>query len=186
MNLSNQLSIFRIVVVPFFILSIAYYSPARPALKVVALGIFLLAVITDAVDGHFARLRREKTVLGTFLDPLADKLILTSAFVCLLIFKNITPLYRLPFWFLLLVISRDAIIVAGSLLIHIIRGKLEIRPRLLGKMTTFSQVSCVIAFLLQVKYLTPGIMYVTAVLTLLSGIDYIHVGSRCFNGDVAS
>jgi CDP-diacylglycerol--glycerol-3-phosphate 3-phosphatidyltransferase len=181
MNLSNKISIFRIILIPFFILSAAAYTPQNPGLKFIALGIFLLAVISDATDGYIARIRKQKTVLGTFLDPLADKLILTSAFVCLLIFKNITPVYKLPFWFLLLIISRDVIIVLGSLLIHMIRGNLKISPRLLGKITTFFQMLSVIMFMLQVPAVTPWVMYITAILTVASGIDYIRIGSRYFN-----
>jgi len=81
MNIPNQLTILRILLVPALIISIIYYSPEKEYLRLVAFSIFVFGCITDAVDGYIARKFNQKTKLGTLLDPLADKLIVLSAFI---------------------------------------------------------------------------------------------------------
>ena len=83
MNFANKISTFRILSVPFFIASLIYYSAERSYLRFIALGIFILGVISDAVDGYIARKSKEYSKAGLVLDPLGDKLLLMSAFICL-------------------------------------------------------------------------------------------------------
>ncbi len=180
LNLANRLSIFRILLIPLFIASIMYYTPEKDFLRAFAVGIFILAVLSDALDGYIARMRGERTTLGTFLDPLADKLLLITAFICLSVVKTMPPEFKLAPWIVIIVISRDAIIVLGSAIIYIANnGRLIVAPTILGKITTFLQMMTVPALLLQLR-IFPLVMYVMAFFTVLSGLDYIRVGSRMF------
>ncbi|MBM3252820.1 MAG: CDP-diacylglycerol--glycerol-3-phosphate 3-phosphatidyltransferase [Candidatus Omnitrophica bacterium] len=181
MNLANKLSILRILLVPFFIASLVYYSPQQEVLRFVALSIFTVAVLTDAVDGYIARIKNIKTKLGTFLDPIADKLLLISAFICLSVIGNMPKELRLPAWVPIIVVSRDAIIIFGSLLIYIVAGSLKVMPSLLGKLTTFFQMLTIIAMLLQFKF-SFILWNIAIIFTVLSGIGYIIRGSKLFNG----
>lgn len=83
MNIANKISTFRILCVPFFIASLIYYTPQREYLRFVALGIFVLGVVSDAVDGYIARKSKQISKAGLVLDPLGDKLLLMSAFIFL-------------------------------------------------------------------------------------------------------
>ena len=181
LNLANKLSIFRILLIPPFIATIMYYAPERDFLRILAIAIFLLAIFTDALDGYLARIKRQRTQLGTFLDPLADKLLLITAFICLSIVKTLPPQFKLAPWIVITVISRDAIIVLGSAIIFMASGKLNVSPTMLGKITTSLQMGTVLAVLLQLKIFSP-IMYTMIFFTVLSGLDYIRIGSRLFNG----
>ncbi len=180
MNLANWISIFRIMLIPVFIGTVAYYGPERDYLRFAALLVFLIAVISDAVDGYIARTRRLKTTLGSFLDPLADKLLLTSSFITLTLAANLPLRYRLPLWVPIVIISRDIILVLGSLLIHVITGKLRIRPSWLGKATTFFQMLTIIVLLLQMPF-SVLVWTVAVFFTIVSGFDYIIRGSRLLN-----
>ena len=108
MNIANKISTFRILSVPFFVASILYYSPERSFLRLVALLIFIMAAASDAIDGYVARKSNQHSRAGIVLDPLGDKLLLMSAFICLTVNNNL-PL-KFPLWVTLIVISRDVII----------------------------------------------------------------------------
>lgn len=169
MNLPNVITLMRILVIPFFVMLLVYGMAGW------ALVVFVLTAITDAVDGYIARSLMLRTPLGTALDPLADKLLLTVAFVTL------TYLKILPAWLAILVVSRDVIIVFGSLLLHLITGGLRIKPTSMGKATTTTQVLTV-SFGLLVNLTGWGgwvlwaFAWVTAALTGLSGLQYIYRG----------
>lgn len=165
MNLANKISIGRIILIPFFIAAIVYSRTD------IALIFFASAIISDGIDGFIARTRNQKTKFGTIIDPLADKMLLTSAFICLAIIKNI------PAYVPIIVISRDAIIVLGSVMIHIITGDLKVSPSAVGKVTTFFQMMTIVSVLAQSQY-APVVWNVTIALTVISGIDYIMKGSR--------
>lgn len=177
MNLANKISIGRILLIPFFVAAILYYRPESDYLRFVALTIFTLGVISDAVDGYLARNRGQRSKLGVYLDPIADKLLLITAFICLSMVNSFPAELRLPPWVPLIVISRDIIIVLGSVIIHLITQKLEIIPSKLGKATTVFQMMTIICVLLQLPY--SFIVWDVAVLfTILSGMGYIRRGSR--------
>ncbi|MBI4974721.1 MAG: CDP-alcohol phosphatidyltransferase family protein [Candidatus Omnitrophica bacterium] len=171
MNLANKISITRIILIPLFITSIVYSRMD------IALFFFAAAIISDGVDGFIARTQNQKTKLGTILDPLADKFLLVSAFICLSIVKNIPSGLSLPPYVPIIVISRDAIIVLGSVMIHVITGDVKVTPSILGKITTFFQMMTITSVLLQFKY-SYAVWNSAAVLTVISGIDYIIKGSR--------
>jgi len=156
MNFANKITIFRILAVPFFIASVLYYTPERDVLRYVSLGIFLLAIISDVVDGHIARTRRQRTKGGAILDPVADKILLISAFICLFLKDSFPQGIKFPLWIILFVISRDVIILLGSMIIYIVHGDLEIVPTKWGKLTTFFQTLSIIGILLQWQFSFTG------------------------------
>lgn len=136
MNFANKISTFRILSVPFFIASLVYYSPSRDYLRFVALFIFVLGVISDAVDGYIARKSKQQSKAGLILDPLGDKLLLMSAFVCLYMVNEFPAQIKFPLWVTLVVISRDLIILLGATLIYVIKQNVEVFPTKWGKFTT--------------------------------------------------
>ncbi len=180
MNLANKISILRILLVPFFIWAIVYYSPEHDYLRFIALGIFGLAVLSDAMDGYLARVLKQRTALGTFLDPLADKLLLITAFISLSVVNSLPASLRLPPWVPIIVVSRDVIILLGAMVIFLVSGGIEISPSPLGKVTTFFQMATIISVLLQYPH-SNYIWTSAVVLTILSAIDYVIRGARLLN-----
>ncbi len=174
MNLANKISIGRVILIPLFIGSVIY---GRMDL---ALGIFILAIISDAVDGYIARTQNQKTKLGTLLDPVADKLLIVSAFICLSIFRNAARGATFPPYVPIIVISRDAIIILGSIVVYLITGDLRIKPSIAGKVTTFFQMITIVSVLVHFRY-SHIIWNITVALTIVSGVDYILRSSRLLN-----
>ncbi len=180
LTFANKITICRIVLVPFFIAAILYYSPQKDYLRYVALGIFLFAVISDVIDGYIARTRHQKTKAGAILDPLADKILLMSAFICLYKIGDFFPDIRLPMWLVVAVISRDVILLLGSMIMCLVHIELVINPTRLGKTTTFFQIICVLGVLLQWPF-SLGLWVITLIFTLVSGVDYIRKGIKILN-----
>ena len=174
MNLANRITITRIILTPLFIAAVVYGRMN------IALILFAAAVISDGLDGFVARSMHQQTSVGTILDPLADKILLISAFICLTIIKSIPEGLRLPPYVPIIVISRDAIIVLGSILIHVIKGGVKIAPSFWGKFTTFFQMMTIVSILVQFKY-SNYIWNTAAILTVISGIDYMLKGSQTLN-----
>lgn len=175
MNFANKVSIFRVISIPFFLGVVLYYDPQRDILRFAALGIFLLAVVSDFIDGYIARVKKQKTKFGSIVDPLADKLLLVTSFIALYSKNNLYPGLFFPLWVVLVVISRDMIILLGAVIIYIMKQDLNVVPSNLGKFTTFFQMMTVVSFLLRLNFVT--IMWNIAVFfTILSGIDYIRKG----------
>lgn len=180
LNFANRITIFRILAVPFFIASVLYYSPQRDYLRFVSLGIFLLAIISDAFDGYIARTQKQETTVGLILDPLADKLLLISAFICLYAVDGFPTGIRFPLWVVLVVISRDIIILLGSMLIYLFHGNMQISPSRWGKLTTFFQTLSVVGILAQFEF-SYVIWYLMVLFTAISGFGYIRKGVRILN-----
>jgi len=177
-NLPNILTLLRILLVPLFVYALIYGHSRW------ALGVFVVAGLTDALDGAIARMCNQQTTLGRYLDPLADKLLLTSAFVSLAV------LARIPFWVLLIVVSRDVIILVGTVVMHITQGAYDITPSLLGKVTTFFQLAFIVCALLLLVGVDVGAWFEAALvmvvgLTVLSGLHYVFRGIRRMNGEPA-
>jgi len=177
MNFANKISTFRILTVPFFIASLIYYSPQRDYLRFVALGIFCLAVISDAVDGYIARSSKLKSEAGLVLDPLGDKLLLVSAFICLYLIDEFPMGVRFPLWVTLIVVSRDALILLGAVVVYMVKQNIDISPTRWGKLTTTFQMSSVIAVLLQGSF-SYILWWIAVFFTVISGIDYIMRGFK--------
>ena len=174
MGLANWLTIARILLVPVFVTLLVYES------VVLALGTFVVAGVTDTLDGYIARTRNMKTRLGAFLDPLADKLLLTASFVTLTYkFPRV-----LPFWLTATVLSRDALLVLVVALIMLTGGQVRPAPTRLGKISTAFQMVTVGAALLvatgadAIASFVLGLGGATAVLTVASGLQYLVRGPR--------
>ena len=180
MNLANKITIFRILLIPFFIASILYYKETVPYLRFVPMAIFAIASFTDAIDGGIARSRTQVTDLGIVLDPLADKMLIASAFISLSTVKTIPEDLRIPAWIVLAVISRDIIIILGLSIIYILKGEIKIKPSWLGKATTFFQMFAILVILATFRY-NKYFIYPAVCLTIFSAIDYIWRGSRQLN-----
>jgi cardiolipin synthase (CMP-forming) len=169
LNIPNTLTIARILIIPVFITSIIYkrydYS----------LYLFIIAALTDLFDGLFARLKNQKTALGTFLDPLADKFLLVTVFIILTVYGWI------PKWLTITVISRDIIIVTGWLLLYLIAGVSKVEPSLLGKTTIWIQSMIIAYILFDINFpclpdIPFSVFLITAGITILSGLHYIYKG----------
>lgn len=180
LTLANKVTVGRIVIVPLFIATVLNYSPERDYLRWVSLALFLMATISDVIDGYIARRFYQKTTAGAILDPLADKLLLISAFLCLYIVGVYFPIFHFPIWFVVVIISRDVILLLGALIIQSMTGKLKIEPNRWGKGAAFFQTLCILGMILQwplSAYLWP----LTVVVTVVSGLIYIREGIRVLN-----
>jgi cardiolipin synthase len=169
LNLPNSLTLFRILITPLFIICLI-----KGAYQL-ALWIFVAAGVTDGLDGLLARLLNQKTALGAFLDPIADKLLLISAFVTLAVQGII------PAWVTVVVISRDVLICLGIVTLEISRVAYKIQPSMVSKCTTAAQLATILLLLISIQTsavahaLTP-VYSLTAVLTIASGLHYIYLG----------
>ena len=164
---ANQITILRLAFIPFFAILVVDQKYRG------ALAILTIAALTDVIDGIVARLLHQETPLGVALDPIADKLLMTTAFFTLA-FRE-----ALPWWLTIMVISRDAAIIITALLISLVAGYRPFRPSALGKASTVVQVLTVFAavsFQAHVPFVLRGLVrtlvYLAAALTLASGIHY--------------
>lgn len=177
LSLANKISIARILLVPCIVASLVYYHPQRDGLRFVALVLFVVGIASDAIDGFLARLQNQQTELGTLLDPIADKSLILSALISCSTIRGLPEWMRIPAWFNLVVISRDVLLVAGTIVLFLIKGRWSVRPSRLGKWTTFAQMLVVPAVLLHLPVKIP-LIAMAAVLTVCSGITYVRLGVR--------
>lgn len=173
---ANQLTILRMIFIPIFVILLVYNHLGW------AFAIFILAGITDGLDGLIARWLKQKTSLGAYLDPIADKLLLTTSFVVLSI-KGMGLPNLVPLWLTILVISRDVILVSSVLIIVISTGHRTFPPSVYGKATTCLQILTLVAVLyLNYRNITlPELQWLfvaTAAVTVYSGLDYIYRGKK--------
>jgi len=175
MNIANKISTFRILSVPFFIAALIYYGPKFEYLRYVALFIFILGVISDAVDGYIARKSKMQSKAGLILDPLGDKLLLMSAFISLTFLDNFEITF--PLWVMFIIISRDIIIILGTIVIYVVKQNIEVFPTRLGKLSTTFQMFAVIVVLLQLKA-SFVFWWIAIIFTIISGAGYIRRGFK--------
>ena len=181
MNLANQLTLLRILLVPVFIAALLYSSPEKPYLHTAAIIIYLAACITDGLDGYLARRMDEKTQLGSYIDPIADKLLLISGYLSLSLMPHLPKAMHIPAWVTLTVLFRDVVILTGAVVIFIATGTLKAKPLFVSKITTVVQMTALFFSLLGLSWEVRLSAYVLAsALTVLCGILYIRVGGRLF------
>ena len=165
-NVPNSLTLLRVLLVPVFVILMINDRSGE------ALVVFTIAALTDGLDGFMARMLNQKTTLGAYLDPVADKTLVTTAYVVL------TLKALVPSWLTVVVISRDVIIVAGFFILFLIKGRdIQVGPSGMSKVTTFFQLLTVFLVLLHTPYGTL-LFSVTAALTVVSGLDYILKGLK--------
>lgn len=188
-NIPNSLTLLRIALVPVFVMMVMQRKPLA------ALIVFFLAGLSDILDGMAARAWGQRTRLGTVLDPLADKLLLSTAFILLTV-RSLSPGCAIPLWLTAVVLGRDFIILAGATAIWRLRGSREFPPTVAGKISTVFQVATVFWIILcsyvHVSALgrsavltaltSPSVLAAlfgaTLLFTIVSGIQYILKGIR--------
>ncbi len=166
MNLPNKLTMFRVILIPFFIIFLLV--PITPYDKWIALAIFIIASLTDLLDGKIARKYNLITNFGKFMDPLADKLLVCSALICLI------ELNKIPSWMVIIIIARE-FIISGFRLVAADNG-VVIAASYWGKFkTTFQMIAVclLIADLAFLKWITQGVVWIAVILTIVSLMDYI-------------
>lgn len=179
LTVANQLTLLRLLLIPAFVLCIVYGRPGW------ALILFLTAGITDALDGLVARRANQKTSLGAWLDPAADKLLLVTTFVVLTL-PNLGLPNRLPLWLTILVISRDVAIVVTVAIVNLAIGPRTFRPSPLGKSATalFIVTGVVVLFFNYLGSPSPVVdvfVWASLAITLASSIDYVWRVTRIVN-----
>lgn len=175
MSIPNYLTLLRILLTPVFFIALISYGPGKEHLRLFALWIFVVASLTDALDGLLARFLKQRTALGQRLDPLADKILLLSGFIGLF-FVNALP-YRPPLWITITIIFRDVFLLVGFFSLNFMAVKLEVVPNRWGKLTTASQM-VLLCFILLEWPLAKPLAYLTAFFTIVSGVIYISKGLK--------
>ena len=178
MSFADKLSILRIILIPLFI-ALVIYSKYSPGCRYAGVVVFLVAVLSDFFDGLIARIKKEKSKIGQVIDPLADKLLLLTAFISLYLLK-----FNIPLWVVLIVVSRDLIILLGVAIIHFLKIEIPISPSIWGKLTTFFQMLTILSVLLDFlfpQFLLQLIWSLAVLFTLISGIGYIKRGIIALN-----
>jgi cardiolipin synthase len=173
LTVPNELTFLRLAFLPFFIIAIKYDR------YVVALGILILAGLSDALDGLVARSLNQKTALGAYLDPIADKLLLSSSYFVLALKEKIT------WWLTILVLGRDVLLLAACAVILITIGYRPFPPSIWGKAATFFEILLIVLVLLLAVWNQHSLLvarqicgYLVAALVVISGLHYSIVVSR--------
>jgi cardiolipin synthase (CMP-forming) len=187
MTTANKITVVRILMIPAFVTMAIYYGQSvqrgEPLewQRFAAIMIFILAAVSDGLDGYVARRYNQRSTLGVILDPIADKGLLLSGIITLSISNwSEDPDYgRFPAWFPVLIITRDAVILVGSAVLHLLNGKVEVRPSWTGKVATVLQMVAIAWVMLQLRFF-PLIYVVGAagLFTFVSGIIYVRNGVR--------
>ena len=163
-SLPNALSLFRILVTPFFL----YFSYTQQ--NFIALSLFVLAALSDWGDGFLARYLKQESILGELLDPLADKFLLVASFI------GFYFLGKIPLWVALVVVSRDIFLLLAGLIILMKKYDFRMKPARLSKFNTLLQILYIAAISLNSpEVLTDTLAYVACLTTVLSTILYVHV-----------
>ena len=168
MTIPNLITILRVLLVPIFVI---YIINDRTLGSLI---IFVIASVSDALDGFIAKVFHQKSDLGAYLDPLSDKILLVTAYITLAILKMI------PSWLAVLIISRDVIILLGVLVLYLNRHPVKVHPSLLSKSTTCLQIATILMVLsngyLNIEPLKIYAFWLTAGFTIASGLQYIRIG----------
>ena len=188
MTTANKITVVRIVMIPAFVTMAIYYGESikrgQPLewQRFAAITIFILAALSDGLDGYVARRYNQRSKLGIILDPIADKGLLLSGIITLSL-TNWSEMDadtgKFPVWFPVLVISRDAILLVGTLVLYLLNGKVHVKPHWTGKVATVLQMVAIGWVMLQL--LVIPLLYVVlaaGVFTLISGIIYVADGVR--------
>ncbi len=178
MNLPNKLTVLRVILIPFFVFFLLF-DPSNDVFKWIALGIFIVASLTDMLDGKIARKYNLITDFGKFMDPLADKLLVCSAMIGLI------ELSRIPAWIVIVIIARE-FVISGFRLIAADNGRV-IAASYWGKFKTTFQMIMVILMIANiqvpwVQILTQVIMWIALALTIISLIDYLIKNKDVMSG----
>jgi CDP-diacylglycerol--glycerol-3-phosphate 3-phosphatidyltransferase len=189
MTTANKITLVRIALIPIFVMMAIYYgeSVQRGApiewQRYTAIAIFLVAAISDGLDGYVARRYNQRSALGVILDPIADKGLLLSGVITLSISNwSVNPEYgKFPLWFPVLVITRDVVILVGTAVLSLLVGldHVRVKPSWTGKVATVLQMAAIAWVMLQLRFIP--LFYVVAaagLFTFISGVVYVTSGVR--------
>ena len=188
MTTANKITVVRILMIPAFVTMAIYYGESiqrgQPLewQRFVAIAIFLVAAVSDGLDGYVARHYNQRSSLGVVLDPVADKGLLLSGLITLSL-TNWSPAGpesgKFPVWFPVLVISRDAILLVGTLILYLLNGKVSVKAHWTGKIATVLQMFAIGWVMLQIHVIPLFYIVLAAgAFTLISGIVYVTDGVR--------
>ena len=169
MNLPNKLTTLRVIMIPFFVFFLLWQNGENRTFRMIALALFIIASLTDLLDGKIARKYNLVTNFGKFMDPLADKLLVCSALICLI------ELNALPAWMVIIIISRE-FIISGFRLIASDNG-VAIAASYWGKFKTTFQMVSVVLLILDIPalaFVTTICVWIALLLTIVSLVDYIY------------
>ena len=174
LNIPNTITAIRFVLTPVFVLFLIEGEFPYAFL------VFIGAAVTDGLDGLIARLLKQKTTLGSYLDPIADKLMLSSAYI------GLAAIGKIPVWLAVVVISRDVLITMGALVVTIFKGTFMMHPSVVSKITTVFQISTVILVLMAqftaIPLTLPYVLFwLTTIFTTVSGLHYVYYGLKILN-----
>lgn len=176
-NLPNILTLARILLLPFFAVTIIYREFE------IALLVFVLASVTDLLDGLIARIKRQVTYFGRILDPVADKFFLITSFVLMSAYGFA------PKWLTIIVISKDVIVLTGSIILYFVTQSLKIEPSFMGKVASAFQFILIGLILLYLNIddtirIHVSLFILVAVVTVIAGLDYIYKGLKTANAEI--
>lgn len=188
MTTANKITVVRILMIPAFVTMAIYYGESirrgQPLewQRFAAIAIFIIAAVSDGLDGYVARHYNQRSSLGVILDPIADKGLLLSGIITLSL-TNWSEVEsengQFPIWFPVLVISRDAILLVGTLVLYLLNGKVHVKPHWTGKVATVMQMVAIAWVMLQFRIIPLLYLVVAAgAFTLISGIIYVADGVR--------
>lgn len=166
MTLANKITVVRILLVPPIVIGLLEGQTTWVYV------LLALCIASDFFDGLMARRMGERTKLGAFLDPLADKLLLIS------VFMTLAYMHVVPMWTFVVVFSRDLLIVLGWVVIFILTGSSAIEPRPLGKITTGIQMTTALCCLMNLDMFIRFLLWTTVAVTVASAIDYVIIGEK--------
>jgi CDP-diacylglycerol--glycerol-3-phosphate 3-phosphatidyltransferase len=184
LNWPNRITITRIILVVPFVICLLYLNDPWSGWRYLTLALFVVMAVSDALDGFLARHLGESTPLGRFLDPVGDKLLVTSAVLLLSIEATAVPGFRLPSWVPVIAIGKDALTVIGFLVVFAATGQFFIQPRIWGK-------ACTVIQLLMIGYglaapdmpvwlhrLWPMLWWLASAAAVVALVDYVRLGNR--------
>lgn len=180
LTFSTLITLVRVILTPFIVWAMFFGKWD------VAFGLFLIACISDMIDGKLARLLDQQTFLGACLDPIADKILILSVFFALTFLEH--PLFIIPRWFLLIVLCKEMILVGGAFALYLIKGHIQIRPTIFGKATTVAQMAFIMWLFtcyffewvpIKTYYTMLGVLLLLVVGSLL---QYIRIGLQWLKG----
>lgn len=179
MNLPNKITMFRIIMIPFFIIAMSLSFTGH---EWAALVIYIVAAVSDFIDGKIARGRNLITDFGKFMDPLADKLLTTSAYICLV------EINLLPAWLVIVIIAREFAVTGlrtlaannGVVIAASKWGKAKTMSQMVGTVVLLLSLTPQLAAFTALRTLGLVIMYIALVLTIISGVDYFRLNTDVF------
>ncbi len=184
LNWPNRITVARITLVTPYVICLLNLNEPWRGWRYVALVLFVLMAVSDALDGYLARRLNESTPLGRYLDPLGDKLLVTCSVILLSIDATSVHGFRLPSWVPVIAIGKDALTVIGFLLVYAVTGQFFVRPRILGKACTLVQL-LMIGYVLAAPDMPvwmqrpwPILWWLASAAAVVASVDYVRIGNR--------